>query len=124
MMAVAEHVLREPGDCVLELTRLGLTTYEAKAYLALVRRDSSTASEVARVASLPRQRIYDVVESLLEKGLAAAHPGRVATYDAVPPNRALERLLAQQRQQLEAHARQAAALTEQLRSLYDAGREQ
>src|SRR5919197_290602 len=99
MIAGAENLLRERGECVLELTRLGLTMYEARAYLALVRRGSSTASEVARVASLPRQRIYDVLESLLEKGLAAAHPGRVATYEAVAPDRVLERLLARQPQQ-------------------------
>ena len=40
-----------------QLTRLGLTMYEAKAYLALIRRGSSTAAEVARIAGVPRQRI-------------------------------------------------------------------
>ena len=35
-----------------QLTRLGLTSYEAKAYLALVRRDSSTAAQVARLANV------------------------------------------------------------------------
>ena len=58
-----------------QLTRLGLTSYEAKAYLALVRRDSSTAAQVARLAGVPRQRIYDVLASLVEKGLASTRPG-------------------------------------------------
>ena len=49
-----------------ELTRLGLTIYEAKAYLALIRRGSSTAAEVARLAGVPRQRIYDVLASLVD----------------------------------------------------------
>ena len=34
-----------------QLTRLGLTSYEAKAYLALIRRDSSTAAQAARLAT-------------------------------------------------------------------------
>ncbi len=51
-----------------QLTRLGLTMYEAKAYLALTRRGSSTAAEVARIAGVPRQRIYDVLAELVERG--------------------------------------------------------
>src|SRR5262249_24498449 len=53
-----------------QLTQLGLTTYEAKAYLALLRRDSFAAADAARVAGVPRQRIYDVLATLVEKGLA------------------------------------------------------
>ena len=56
--------------------------YEAKAYLALLRRDSFTAAQVARLGGLPRQRIYDVLASLVEKGLAVGRPGRVVKYAA------------------------------------------
>ena len=56
-----------------------------KAYLALIRRDSFTAAQVARSAGLPRQRIYDVLGSLVEKGLASARPGNVVKYAATPP---------------------------------------
>ena len=38
------------------LVELGLTTYEAKVYLALLRRDVSTAADVTRLAGIPRQR--------------------------------------------------------------------
>src|SRR5712671_4861521 len=83
-----------------QLTRLGLNTYEAKAYLALLRRDSSTAAQAARLANVPRQRIYDVLASLVEKGLASTRPGQVAKYAAVAPELALERLVSDQREQL------------------------
>ncbi len=82
------------------LTRLGLTSYEAKAYVALVRRDSDTAAQVSRLAGLPRQRIYDVLGSLVAKGLATARPGSVVKYAAVAPDLAIERLLAGHRAQL------------------------
>ena len=46
------------GAIADDLVGLGLTQYEAKAYVALVRRDSSTAAQVSRLAGVPRQRIY------------------------------------------------------------------
>ena len=70
---------------VEQLTRLGLTSYEAKAYLALLRRDSSTAAQAARLANVPRQRIYDVLATLVEKGLASQRPGPPTKYSAVAP---------------------------------------
>ncbi|MEV6057478.1 helix-turn-helix domain-containing protein [Streptomyces sp. NPDC052107] len=39
---------------VNDLTALGLARYEARVYLALVRRESYTAAEVAREADVPR----------------------------------------------------------------------
>src|ERR671915_1148953 len=84
-----------------QLTRLGLMSYEAKAYLALMRRGSSTAAQVSRLAGVPRQRIYDVLASLVEKGLASSKPGRVVKYAATAPELALERLVSDHRQRLE-----------------------
>src|SRR6185437_1056075 len=83
-----------------ELTQLGLTTYEAKAYVALLGRDSFTAAQVSRQAGLPRQRIYDVLGSLVEKGLASSRPGAVVKYAAVAPELAVDRLVAEHRRQL------------------------
>ena len=106
-----------------QLTRLGLTSYEAKAYLALLRRDSLTAAQAARLANVPRQRIYDVLASLVEKGLAAARPGQVAKYAAVAPDLALERLVSDRRQQLVELERETAALIDELKPAFHAGKE-
>src|SRR5438046_4811756 len=86
---------------VAELTQLGLTTYEAKAYVALLGRDSFTAAQVARQSGLPRQRIYDVLGSLVQKGLAVARPGNVVKYAATPPDIGVNQLLAAHREDLE-----------------------
>ena len=109
---------------VTELTRLGLTTYEAKAYVALLGRGSFAAAEVARHASLPRQRIYDVLASLVERGLATARPGRVVKYAAVAPEQALGSLLEAQRRDLEETERAIAATVAELAPAFAAGREQ
>jgi len=104
-----------------ELTRLGLTSYEAKAYIALTRRGTSTAAEVARLAGVPRQRVYDVLATLVGKGLATSKPGTVVKYAATPPDAALEHLLADRRQELAALERAADQMVEQLSPAFEAG---
>jgi HTH-type transcriptional regulator, sugar sensing transcriptional regulator len=105
------------------LVNLGLTSYEARAYVALLRRDSSTAAETARIAGLPRQRVYDVLSSLVEKGLASARPGRAVKYAAAPPERALESLVQQHRRHLADLERDAHEMIKDLTPAFLAGRE-
>jgi HTH-type transcriptional regulator, sugar sensing transcriptional regulator len=113
----------ENGSLIEQLTRLGLTTYEAKAYAGLIRRDSSTAAQVARLAGVPRQRIYDVLSSLVEKGLASTRPGQAVKYAATPPKSAIEYLVTCHRQNLAELERDAERLVEQLGPAYRAGQE-
>jgi sugar-specific transcriptional regulator TrmB len=94
------------------LVRLGLTLYEARAYVALVRRDASTPAEVARLAGVPRPRIYDVLDSLAGKGLAGDRPGRTAKFVATPPERVTAQLI-------DAHRSRVAALEDDARELVD-----
>jgi sugar-specific transcriptional regulator TrmB len=106
---------------VEQLTRLGLTKYEAKAYLALIRRGSSTAAEVARIAGVPRQRIYDVLASLVERGLASTRPGRVVNYVASPPDTAIERLVSDHKQAVDELERGANVMIHQLAPAFKEG---
>ena len=109
--------------CIRDLTGLGLTTYEAKAYVALLGRDSFTAAQVARQGQLPRQRIYDVLGSLVEKGLASSRPGSVVKYAAVAPELAIERLVAEQRRSMESLERTAAEMIAELTPAFASGPE-
>lgn len=113
----------DTADLVSQLTRLGLTSYEAKAYLTLIRRDSFTAAQVARQSGLPRQRIYDVLGSLVQKGLAAARPGNVVKYAATPPELAIELLLAAHRDELAQMERDAQLMVTDLKPAFEAGQE-
>lgn len=107
---------------IARLTRLGLTTYEARAYAALIRRESFTPAQVARESGLPRQRIYDVLGTLVQKGLASARPGAQVKYAAIGPELAVERLLGAQREALVSLERDGAAVIETLASEFEAGR--
>ena len=112
----------EDAATVERLVRLGLTTYEARAYVTLVRRDSFTAAQIARTAGLPRQRIYDVLASLVEKGLASARPGTVVKYAALAPDLAVERLVAGRRDAMLALERDAGDVIGRLGPEFQAGR--
>jgi sugar-specific transcriptional regulator TrmB len=106
------------------LVDLGLTGYEASAYLALTRRGRATGAEVARLAGLPRQRIYDVLGTLVARGVASVEPGRPARYTALSPDEAVGALMAAHRADLEQRDRTAAEAIARLAPAYRAGRDE
>jgi sugar-specific transcriptional regulator TrmB len=106
------------------LVDLGLTGYEAGAYLALTRRGRATGAEVARLAGLPRQRIYDVLDGLVARGIASVEPGRPARYTALSPEEAVGVLIAEHRAQLEQLEREAAEAIARLTPAFRDGRDE
>ena len=104
------------------LVNLGLTGYEASAYLALTRRGRATGAEVARLAGLPRQRVYDVLNGLVARGVASVEPGRPARYTALSPDEAVGALLGARRAELEQLEREAAEAIARLTPEFRAGR--
>jgi len=83
-------------DPVAETTELletfGLTEYEARCFVALVRIDHGTAREIAEVADVPRPRVYDSVESLQERGLADVQEATPRRFRAPAPRDAIDRI--------------------------------
>lgn len=70
-------------EAVEEVQKLGLNSYEAKIYLALLERDTLSVSEIAQISRVPRVRTYDILESLVSRGLASLRPGKYMRYRAV-----------------------------------------
>ena len=67
-----------------ELEKLGLSSSESKAYIALTSMKEGRASEIARVSKIPRNKIYAVLESLHMKGFVEIFPEKVMRFRAVP----------------------------------------
>ncbi|MCK5235124.1 MAG: TrmB family transcriptional regulator [Candidatus Aenigmarchaeota archaeon] len=73
------------------LKTIGLNLYERKIYIALLAKTVGTAGELAELASVPRSRAYDVLESLAEKGFAVVQHAKPIKYVAVEPSIALDK---------------------------------
>ena len=85
-----------------ELMTLGLSSYEARAYAVLVEHGIMTADEVAEEADVPLGRIYDVLNSLVDRAIVRSDDGRPRTYTHVDPATAIDRVLERRRTELEA----------------------
>jgi sugar-specific transcriptional regulator TrmB len=108
------------------LQQLGLNAYEARTYLVLLGHSRFKALELAPRAHVPRQKIYEVLDSLVEKGFAHVVQDRTKLFSAVEPKLAIPSYLARKRQLLEHElvnqTRSATILTDDLSGLYSEGK--
>jgi len=79
-------------DPIAALQRLGLSKYEAEVFVALQRRETGTASDVADIADVPRSQVYGAAEDLEERGLIDVQHGSPKRYRAVSLEEAREQL--------------------------------
>lgn len=89
----------EPGDLAQvrfrKLRELGLTEYQAKAYMALVRLGKGTAAQLAKVTDVPRNKLYPVMQQLNQLGIVETLLGEAQVFRPLPIDRFLaERLQA------------------------------
>jgi sugar-specific transcriptional regulator TrmB len=68
-VGVAGDAVPAESDAVAAFEGLGLTSYEAKVFIALQRIGVGTAREVSEVTDVPRSQVYSVTDSLAERGL-------------------------------------------------------
>ncbi|KMY32098.1 transcriptional regulator [Lysinibacillus xylanilyticus] len=70
---------------IAQLKELGFTEYEAKAYTALVQKSHVSAYQVSKNSGIPRARIYDILDVLVEKGLVLKEEtADQTTYSSIP----------------------------------------
>ena len=79
---------RAAGD--LEAT--GLSSYESKAYVALVAMGFGTADEIAGLSRIPRTSAYKVLKALEEKGFVHSTKGRPIVYRPEDPGLVYSRI--------------------------------
>jgi sugar-specific transcriptional regulator TrmB len=74
------------------LREIGLGEYEARLYLALLRRHPATGYELARSSGVPSSKVYEVLKRLQDKDLVfVADGGRARRYIPVDPEEFVER---------------------------------
>jgi len=67
------------------LKEMGLNAYEIDAYIALLEAGQMTAMEISREAKVPYSKMYEVLNSLKEKGWIKSNETRPFKYYPVPP---------------------------------------
>src|SRR5436853_6137408 len=83
------------------LQQLGLNAYESRSYLVLVGHPRFKALELAARSHVPRQKIYEVLDSLIEKGFAQVVQEKTKLFSAVEPTLAIPAYLARRGEALQ-----------------------
>lgn len=71
--------------------KIGLTKYEAMLYLTLLKNPEITAYEISKRSMIPQSKIYDVVKSVVNKGLVIVNDSKPVKYTALPIDEFLDR---------------------------------
>jgi sugar-specific transcriptional regulator TrmB len=77
---------------VEKLQKVGLTEYEAKAYMGLLNVHLSTATQLSEKSGVPRTKIYSILESLAQKGWVKIYSGIPLLFKAVDPHKVFEKI--------------------------------
>jgi HTH-type transcriptional regulator, sugar sensing transcriptional regulator len=72
------------------LEEFGLTTNESKVYATLLSNKVEKASGIAKISGIPRNKIYEIGESLSKKGFVEIIPEKVKKFRALPLNEAIK----------------------------------
>jgi sugar-specific transcriptional regulator TrmB len=116
-----EKPITPGGDAIPEpLLRgfldLGLSPYEARVLLALLRRGSANSVDLARLSGVPRTAVYPVLQGLGTRGLAARIPGPGPAVWASPGrDQVMERLKTAEEDRVRLHRERA----DEVRKLLD-----
>lgn len=79
-------------DAVAALTRLGLSNYEAKVFVALQRLGTGTTQEISDLSEVPRSQVYGAADDLVERGLVAVISSAPKEYRPVSLDAARQQL--------------------------------
>src|SRR5437870_6882408 len=109
----------------LRQQQLGLNAYESRSYLVLLGHPKFKALELAARARVPRQKIYEVLDSLVEKGFSQVVQEKTKLFSAVEPSLAVPGFLSRKRQAMEQEltdqSRAASAVIDDLSTAYSEG---
>jgi len=95
------------------LKSFGLSEYESKALLALLSRGVLTAKEISEIARIPRTSVYDVMNSLVSKGLVEVF-GKPLKFKALSSDEIIDLLSKKVKKNLEILRRELPKIGEEI----------
>ncbi len=80
---------------------MGLTDYEAGAYVCLIEKGVSNAGDISKLTEIPHSKVYEVLRRLEKRRLVEVQKGRPMIFRALEPAIALDRLERELKESLE-----------------------
>ena len=80
------------------LREFGLTEYEIKAFITLLKIGTATAEQISESGSIPLPRVYDTLVELKKKGFVLISKTRPKKFKSMSPERALDNLIKMKRE--------------------------
>ena len=88
---MTRKVLFIMDDIIESLKDLGLNSYEAKVYVALLKKYPATGYEVAKIADIPQSRAYDTLKSLENSKIVTSSTDKPQTFTPIKPKELTKR---------------------------------
>ncbi|HDR72299.1 MAG TPA: TrmB family transcriptional regulator [Methanoculleus sp.] len=87
--------LPNSADLTESLKSVGLTKYESLVYIALLRVEGATATEIHEISGVPRASVYPVLDRLIQKNLVIVSHSTPRRFRAISPEEGIDNLLRQ-----------------------------
>lgn len=79
------------NDIVEKLKDFGFNSYEAKVYIALLKKYPSTGYEISQMADIPQSRAYDALKSLEQESIVYSTKEKPQKYSPISPKELTQR---------------------------------
>ena len=77
------------ADLVEKLKEIGFNSYEAKVYIALLKKFPATGYEISKIANIPQARTYDTLKVLEQKNIVVSSNSKPVSYTPIKPKQIL-----------------------------------
>ena len=80
------------ADIIEKRKEIGFNTYEAKVYVALLKKYPATGYEVSKLADIPQSRTYDTLKALEKQNIVISTNTKPVTYTPIKPKQLTNRV--------------------------------
>ncbi|HLG25067.1 MAG TPA: helix-turn-helix domain-containing protein [Candidatus Nanoarchaeia archaeon] len=84
-----------------ELRELGLSEYESKVYITLIKEGSLRGNKLSRLSGVPQGKVYDTVYRLSEKGFVSIMNSHPKIFKSVDPDIAINQVIRSKKEKLD-----------------------
>lgn len=74
------------------MKKFNFTEYETKVYISLLKNGNATGYEISKQSSVPRSKVYNILETLLQKGIIQSTQTNPVLYTAISVDEFIEKM--------------------------------